>query len=332
MDGYSEPVLPSRMRRKRQRSTETDEIGAPLCTKPWYTPRPVSEPRTYGTGGSSSAASPVVTPGFEQLSSSEKSSGTMQLEELSASTKGGPQTVGNHLRKHCAIVDQIFHQFEKSHGLLEAPSICKTESPGHPPSLLNLLDLWSSIQNGVDTELDAASLGHLTDIYLAKFSHAQPFLNVFPIREMVSQFIDRLALGNASGPWLPQCLCCGQSFWRQILHNAIILLVQALGSIAECSDYPSDGRISNVPDGAGSDGEDQSAAPHILGFAYYVCAGEALRLNDCVEENALSFDDQLYEVWALLLAGLYTGQLARVTESYHWIRRACRSWVELEAR
>lgn len=69
------------------------------------------------------------------------------------------------------------------------------------------------------------------------------------------------------------------------------------------------------------------------GLAYYVTATDILDSFVRMENVQGNFvGNQLHQIWAFLLAGLYMGQLCRAMESFGWIQKACKAWIKLQEK
>ncbi|KAF2101472.1 hypothetical protein NA57DRAFT_53437 [Rhizodiscina lignyota] len=66
----------------------------------------------------------------------------------------------------------------------------------------------------------------------------------------------------------------------------------------------------------------------IPGLAYFAEAQDTIYLFASVPNRG----DELLQVWAFILAGLYMGQLARVMESFFWVDKACKAWLRLKEK
>lgn len=291
-----------------------------------------------------------------------------------------------------------------------------TRSSGSDDSIaIEPSGLWGTSSNDGFLRLDEATLVRLHDNYFRDFHILHPLLDRSRVRKMFDAFIaeyngpammssppssytsEQADPSSTSGlsNRLPERTDMAEfpDFSKSLpphrpiertLTNAIVLLVMALGRIAEVKqplggpvaprygtsstssqDSPVPGRSTSYPvrplaiascatassitpapnignstydtmcressqEGHPVEGEKKRNIDVIPGLAYYATAA------DIMSPFSLAFDfgmgDELLQVWAYVLAGLYMGQLARVMESFSWIDKACKAWLVLKEK
>ncbi|KAF2272121.1 uncharacterized protein EI97DRAFT_234236 [Westerdykella ornata] len=205
--------------------------------------------------------------------------------------------------------------------------------------------------------LDKSTVERLFDSYCRHIHPLQPFLNIKQLKRMVQNFAmmygpeSRRSQSHA-GTKRKRCADClsgysdttaylGYGIHRSV-HNAIVLLVLALGKVCEWKDplpapeadaFPVESqrlgymrkssRSASVNSSFNSDHEEtrKRNIDRLPGMLYYCIATDML--------GNLTGGFSIGHAQANVLAALYAGQYARVMESWSWINNACRICIVL---
>jgi hypothetical protein len=188
-------------------------------------------------------------------------------------------------------------------------------------------------------KLDKETLMRLFKSYLNNIHILQPFLNPAELKKMVKSFsLDygpeasnkgikrkRSGTGFDEAQYATKDNISADAIHKSI-SNAIVLLVLALGKVSEWkkplpapdSEGWADASSRSATNSFSSDSgtESRRNIDILPGMAYYAVATDILG-NQCAGNTIM-------HAQAMLLAGLYMGQYARVHESWSWIHTACR--------